>query len=83
MYVLRYQVLVVSHIDIVLSGNTGQGKSSLLNALVEQNFLPTSDLGACTSAVVEVSLSDSCKFEAQVQFISTEVSIFLAIGIMD
>ena len=57
------------------SGNTGQGKSSLLNALLEhQNILPTSDDESCTSSVVEVSYSNSDNYEAYIEFISEEVS---------
>jgi len=57
---------------IAVVGDTGSGKSSLLNAVLEHgNILPTSDMRACTSAIVRISnneLSDA--FEADVEFLA-------------
>ena len=62
-------------IDFIVSGGTGAGKSSLLNALLEhENVLPTSGIKACTSVVVEVSKNTtSKKYEAEIDFLTTAV----------
>ncbi|XP_033012065.1 nuclear GTPase SLIP-GC [Lacerta agilis] len=61
-----------THIAVV--GNTGAGKSCLLNALLdEEAVLPTSAMRACTAVVVEVSRADgSSPYEADVEFLSRE-----------
>ena len=57
---------------IAVVGDTGSGKSSLLNALLEHgNILPTSGMRACTAVVVRVSNNDlSDTFEADVEFLA-------------
>ncbi|CAH1269482.1 NUGGC [Branchiostoma lanceolatum] len=57
---------------IAVVGDTGAGKSSLMNALLDQSsVLPTSGMRACTAVVVEVSNNDKNKnYEAQVEFLS-------------
>ncbi|XP_026064500.1 nuclear GTPase SLIP-GC-like [Carassius auratus] len=55
-------------------GKTGQGKSSLLNAILGLNyFLPSGSFGACTSVVtqVEANLIDS-NYTAEIDLISKE-----------
>ncbi|KAM4689951.1 nuclear GTPase SLIP-GC, partial [Rhinophrynus dorsalis] len=60
-----------THIAVV--GDTGAGKSSLLNALLEQeNVLPTSAMRACTAAVVEISRNPENGYRAEVEFLSEE-----------
>ena len=57
---------------IAVVGDTGSGKSSLTNALLDHaGILPTSGLRACTATVVEVSanLTDST-YQADVEFLS-------------
>ena len=55
-------------------GNTGTGKSFLLNALLRnENILPSSGVSACTSTIVEVAKSSSDNYEAEIEFISEEV----------
>nr|XP_013800790.1 PREDICTED: uncharacterized protein LOC106486693 [Apteryx mantelli mantelli] len=59
---------------IAVVGNTGAGKSSLLNALLgEEAVLPTSAMRACTAVVVEISKSaETSPYEADVEFLSKE-----------
>lgn len=61
---------------IALVGNTGAGKSCLLNALLdEEAMLPTSAMRACTAVVVEISrAAEGSLYEAEVEFLSWEVS---------
>ncbi|KAI0164025.1 hypothetical protein GGR57DRAFT_452090 [Xylariaceae sp. FL1272] len=58
-------------------GNTGAGKSSVINALLdEERLLPTNCLRACTASPTEISFnySDSPQelYRAEIEFISTE-----------
>ncbi|XP_075772725.1 uncharacterized protein LOC102447370 isoform X4 [Pelodiscus sinensis] len=59
---------------IAVVGNTGAGKSSLLNALLdEEAVLPTSAMRACTAVVVEISRNaGKSLYEADVEFLSKE-----------
>ncbi|XP_078248209.1 uncharacterized protein LOC110084817 isoform X2 [Pogona vitticeps] len=59
-----------THIAVV--GNTGAGKSCLLNALLdEEAVLPTSAMRACTAVVVEISRAvGGSPYEAEVEFLS-------------
>ncbi|KAM3839569.1 nuclear GTPase SLIP-GC isoform 2-T2 [Vipera latastei] len=61
-----------THIAVV--GNTGAGKSCLLNALLdEEAMLPTSAMRACTAVVVEISrAAEGSPYEADVEFLSRE-----------
>ncbi|XP_039177255.1 nuclear GTPase SLIP-GC isoform X3 [Crotalus tigris] len=61
-----------THIAVV--GNTGAGKSCLLNALLdEEAMLPTSAMRACTAVVVEISrAAEGSPYEADVEFLSWE-----------
>ncbi|XP_021368917.1 uncharacterized protein LOC110460370 isoform X2 [Mizuhopecten yessoensis] len=57
---------------IAVVGDTGSGKSSLMNAVIDQhNTLPTSGMRACTAVVVEVlANTTSSNFEADITFLS-------------
>ena len=57
---------------IAVVGDTGSGKSSLLNSLLEHgNILPTSGMRACTAVVVRVSSNESTDmYEADVEFLA-------------
>ncbi|CAM4529043.1 unnamed protein product [Lepidochelys olivacea] len=60
-------------IYIGLVGSTGAGKSSLFNAIIEQQFfLPVSGSEACTSCVVQVSSSQSKNYEAKIHLLSLQ-----------
>ncbi|KZO96722.1 hypothetical protein CALVIDRAFT_598256 [Calocera viscosa TUFC12733] len=58
---------------IAVLGATGVGKSSLLNALLDQaELLPANCMRACTAAVVELAYHEKDTFEADVMFLSAE-----------
>ncbi|KAH1173230.1 hypothetical protein KIL84_017069 [Mauremys mutica] len=60
-------------IYIGLFGSTGAGKSSLFNAIIEQQlFLPVSGNQACTSCTVQVSSSRSKNYEAKIHLLSLQ-----------
>ncbi|TFK01543.1 NADH-cytochrome b5 reductase 2 [Platysternon megacephalum] len=63
-------------IYIGLFGSTGAGKSSLFNAIIEQQFfLPVSGSEACTSCMVQVSSSRSKNYEAKIHLLSLQASL--------
>ncbi|XP_064410092.1 uncharacterized protein LOC102357999 isoform X2 [Latimeria chalumnae] len=68
------QQALQSQTSIAVVGDTGAGKSSLLNALLEEEaVLPTSAMRACTSVVVQVSQnSENEHYEADVEFFTEE-----------
>ncbi|OHF02935.1 hypothetical protein CORC01_01693 [Colletotrichum orchidophilum] len=58
-------------------GNTGAGKSSVINALLdEERLLPTNCLRACTASPTEISYNDSEEpeelYRSEIEFISLE-----------
>ncbi|QDS73746.1 hypothetical protein FKW77_004922 [Venturia effusa] len=58
-------------------GNTGAGKSSVINALLdEERVVPTSCMRACTAVVTEISWNESDKsserYRAEIEFITKE-----------
>jgi hypothetical protein len=58
-------------------GNTGAGKSSVINAVLdEERLLPTSGMRACTASATEVSYNDSDDpaklYRAEIEFITYE-----------
>ncbi|KAK7733744.1 hypothetical protein SLS63_004529 [Diaporthe eres] len=62
---------------VAVAGATGAGKSSLINALLdEEKLLPTSGFRACTSVITEMSYNESDDpkkaYRAEVEFISQE-----------
>ncbi|KZO96719.1 hypothetical protein CALVIDRAFT_110717 [Calocera viscosa TUFC12733] len=58
---------------IAVLGMTGSGKSSMLNALLDESeFLPSSCMGACTAAVVELSYHDKDTIDAVITFFTVE-----------
>ena len=70
---LRKQV-VRSRTIVGVVGNTGAGKSSVINAVLEEEkLLPTNCLRACTAVVTEVSWNDNDdpahKYRAEIEFI--------------
>ena len=61
---------------VAVVGNTGAGKSSLLNALLDHfDILPTSGMQACTAAVVEINNNtENDRYSADVEFLTAKVS---------
>lgn len=62
---------------VAVAGATGAGKSSLINALLdEEKLLPTSGFRACTAVITEISYNDSQDpekaYRAEVEFISQD-----------
>jgi GTPase SAR1 family protein len=55
-------------------GNTGAGKSSVINALLdEERLLPTNCMRACTAVITEISYNyDSTAYMAEIEFISAD-----------
>ncbi|KAL1795846.1 hypothetical protein ACET3X_006070 [Alternaria dauci] len=68
-------------------GNTGAGKSSVINAILdEERLVPTNCMRACTAVVTEISwnssIDSSSKYRAEIEFISqadweNEVTVLL------
>lgn len=54
-------------------GNTGAGKSSVINALLdEERLVPTNCMRACTAVVTEISFNtEEAPYRAQIEFISS------------
>ena len=61
---------------IAVVGDTGAGKSSLMNALLDhRSVLPTSGIRACTAVVVEVvQNTESDILEADIEFLEKQVT---------
>ncbi|XP_058853425.1 nuclear GTPase SLIP-GC-like isoform X2 [Acipenser ruthenus] len=60
-------------IYIGVFGKTGAGKSSLINALVnERELLPASTSGACTACFIEVQAHEKATYKAEIDFITKE-----------
>ena len=55
-------------------GNTGAGKSSVINAMLDEECLvPTDTMRACTAVVTELSYNyANCQYKAKVEFISAD-----------
>ncbi|KAM9621671.1 nuclear GTPase SLIP-GC [Trichechus inunguis] len=60
-------------IYIGLFGSTGAGKSSLINAIIQQAmFLPVSGENTCTSCIVQVSSGCRDQYEAKIHLLSDQ-----------
>jgi ribosome biogenesis GTPase A len=57
---------------IAICGATGAGKSSTLNALLDDNIVPTSGMRACTAVVTEISYHNNPNIEGDVAFLTEE-----------
>ncbi len=56
-------------VAIALVGGTGAGKSTLVNALLEERLLPVSNMRACTAAISEVAFAEDGRYTAEVEFV--------------
>ncbi|THH18282.1 hypothetical protein EW146_g2655 [Bondarzewia mesenterica] len=57
---------------VAVYGVTGAGKSSLLNAILDDPILPTSGMRACTAVAIAVSYHEYQRIEGDVGFISRD-----------
>ncbi|TFK55750.1 hypothetical protein OE88DRAFT_1804556 [Heliocybe sulcata] len=55
---------------IAICGATGAGKSSILNAILDDNIVPTSGMRACTAVVTEIAYHPKKTVNADVSFLS-------------
>ncbi|KAH7922469.1 hypothetical protein BV22DRAFT_1106623 [Leucogyrophana mollusca] len=55
---------------IAVCGATGAGKSSILNAILDDNIVPTSGMRACTAVVTEIAHHTKPTIDADVSFLS-------------
>lgn len=57
---------------IAVCGATGAGKSSILNAILDDNIVPTSGMRACTAVVTEIGYHAKKTVDADVSFLSEQ-----------
>ncbi|OCH93606.1 hypothetical protein OBBRIDRAFT_790131 [Obba rivulosa] len=57
---------------IAVCGATGAGKSSILNAVLDDNIVLTSGVRACTAVVTEIGYHNKKTIDAHVSFLSEE-----------
>lgn len=55
---------------IAVCGATGAGKSSILNAILDDNIVPTNGMRACTAVVTELAYHNKQTIDADVSFLS-------------
>ncbi|KAG5641399.1 hypothetical protein DXG03_005335 [Asterophora parasitica] len=55
---------------IAVCGATGAGKSSILNAILDDNIVPTSGMRACTAVVTELAYHKKSTIDADISFLS-------------
>ncbi|KAJ6539274.1 hypothetical protein B0H19DRAFT_1178148 [Mycena capillaripes] len=55
---------------IAICGATGAGKSSTLNAVLDDNIVPTSGMRACTAVVTEIAYHKKKTIDADVEFLA-------------
>ncbi|KAF8639459.1 hypothetical protein AX16_010313 [Volvariella volvacea WC 439] len=57
---------------VAVCGATGAGKSSVLNAILDDNIVPTSGMQACTAVVTEVAYHKKPTIDADVSFLTVD-----------
>ncbi|KAG8979124.1 hypothetical protein FRC05_009334 [Tulasnella sp. 425] len=57
---------------IAICGATGAGKSSVINAVLDDTIVPTSGMRACTAVVTEIAYKPGRSIEGDVSFLSRE-----------
>ena len=66
------ELAVGAPFSVIVAGDTGTGKSTLLNALLGVELLPTSCCRACTAAVVELEWAADGGYSAGVQLVAAD-----------
>lgn len=71
------KLAVATRTVVGVVGNTGAGKSSVINAMLdEERLVPSNCMRACTAVVTEISYNDSqkesSKYRAEIEFIQAE-----------
>ncbi|CDO69419.1 hypothetical protein BN946_scf184791.g14 [Trametes cinnabarina] len=57
---------------IAVCGATGAGKSSLLNAILDENIVPTSGMQACTTVVTEIMHHQKSTIDGKIHFLTED-----------
>ncbi|TBU32140.1 hypothetical protein BD311DRAFT_775680 [Dichomitus squalens] len=57
---------------IAVCGATGAGKSSILNAILDDNIVPTSGMRACTAVVTEIAYHKKKTIDGAVSFLTEQ-----------
>ncbi|RPD61950.1 hypothetical protein L226DRAFT_613292 [Lentinus tigrinus ALCF2SS1-7] len=57
---------------IAVCGATGAGKSSILNAILDDNIVPTSGMRACTAVVTEIGYHKKKTIDGDVSFLTEQ-----------
>ncbi|OSC99144.1 hypothetical protein PYCCODRAFT_1446932 [Trametes coccinea BRFM310] len=57
---------------IAVCGATGAGKSSILNAILDDNVVPTSGMRACTAVVTEIAYHKKKSIDGDVSFLTEQ-----------
>ena len=69
---IRSQIANPEPITIALLGDSGHGKSTLINAVIDKEILPTSGSKVCTAGIIRIKHSSRQDFKVTIVFTSQE-----------